>query len=323
MASQIELELDCMTHISGSNIKGDLVLIVSKQERIKGINITLSGRARTGWTVNRPDRQASCSGYTSSNSCFEGVVDDYHRDVYAATEEIFQDTLLPLCDNGDLYQVIPAGVHRLPFQFRLPARCPSSFESRFGYGSIRYMLTATVLKVNTTKTVKWNVVVNDFVDVNLPQLIQPQTVSDAETVFGLCSCVPGTISLSVTTDRRGYRVGDSMAITVKAENNSSSRVTTIQAFLEQQVTFIAYHHGQHCQARHETKIIQKIQGPGIRPGDTGSWVNKPLVVPPTIPSITIGIIQVSYCVAVVLVTRCSQDFRVAIPITIGNAVYNQ
>ena len=314
MARQIELELDSKTHISGSDIKGDLVLILSKQERIKGINITLSGRACTGWTVNRPDRQLSWS-MNSRNDCISD------KDVYSATEEIFKDTLLPLCDYGDVYQVIPAGVHRFPFQFWLPARCPSSFESRFGYGSIRYNLTATVMKANKTKTMEWNVSVNDVVDVNLPQFVQPQTVSDAETVVGLCSCVAGTISLSVTTDRRGYHVGETITITIKAKNNSRSRVTAIQACLEQQATFIAYH--QDWRAQHETKIIQKIQGPGIQPGDTGSWVNKPLVVPATIPTVTLGIIQVSYFVSVVLVIRCSRDFRIAIPITIGNAVYNQ
>ena len=322
MASQIELELNNTAYISGSDIKGDLVMIVSKQERIKGININLSGQACTGWELYIRDGQAYSGGIGTFLLFGFREVDTYRKDVCGATEEILKDTSLRLCDYGDVYQVIPAGVHRFPFQFWLPARCPSSFESQFGYGSIRYMLTATVWKANKTKTMKWNVVVNDFVDANLPRLIQPQTVSDAETVVGLCSCITGTISLSVTTDRKGYRVGESIAITVKAKNNSRSRVTAIQAFLEQRATFFAYNH-QDRHVQHETKIIQKIQGPGIRSGDTGSWVNKPLVVPPTIPSITFGIIKVSYCVSVVLVIRFSQDFRVAIPITIGNAVYNQ
>ena len=292
MASQIELELDKKMHISGSDIKGDLVLIVSKQEKIKGINITLSGRACTGWRVYRRDQQASSSA-TYFLLCGLGEVlaheaDNYNSAQCAAVEEIFKDTLLSLCDYGDVYQVIPAGVHRFPFQFWLPARCPSSFESQFGYGSIRYTLTATVMKANKTKTMKWSVSVNDLVDVNLPCLIQPQTVTDAETVVGFCSCITGTISLSVTTDRRGCRVGESIAITVKAKNNSRSRVTAIQACLEQQATFTAYD-GYHY-VQNETKIIQKIQGPGIRPGDTGSWVNKPLVVPATIPTNTFGII---------------------------------
>ena len=333
MVSQIELELDRNTHVSGSNIKGDLILILSKQERIQSINIILSGRACTEWTV---PGETECSGYGGGyggtdcgmgggygDSCFYSTgFDNRHRrkpEVYVSTEEIFKDTLLRLCDNGDVYQLVPPGVHRFPFQFWLPSRCPSSFESQFGYGSIRYMLTATVFKAKKEKTMKWNITVNDLVDINSPWFIQPQTVSDAETVVGLCSCIAGTISLSVTTDRRGYCVGETIAVTIKAKNNSRSRVTAMKVSLEQHATFIAY--DQHRDARHETTVIQKIQGPGIRPGDTSTWVNRPLAIPTTVPTITLGIIQVSYHVTVVLAIRFSQDFRVAIPITIGSVPY--
>ena len=240
MASQIELELDKKVHISGSDIKGDLVLIVSKQEKIKGINITLSGWASTGWEVYRLDRKVYSISSSLLFSSREAGKYRCRKDSCGDTEEIFKDTLLSLCDYGDVYQVIPAGVHRFPFQFWLPARCPSSFESQFGYGSIRYTLTANVLKASKTKTMEWRVPVNDVVDVNLPRFIRPQTVSDAETVVGLCSCITGTISLSVTTDRRGYRVGESIAITIKAKNNSRSRVTATQVCLEQKATFNAY-----------------------------------------------------------------------------------
>lgn len=313
----MELELDRRKHVSGSNIKGDLILILSKQERIKSINIILSGRACTEWTV--PEETECQYGETDCRMGGGYGGGRRHRQVYVSTEEIFKDTLLRLCDNGDVYQVIPPGVHRFPFQFWLPSRCPSSFESQFGYGSIRYMLTATVFKAKKEKTMKWNITVNDLVDINSPWFIQPQTVSDAETVVGLCSCIAGTISLSVTTDRRGYCVGETIAVTIKAKNNSRSRVTAIKVSLEQHATFIAY--DQHRDARDETTVIQKIQGPGIRPGDTGTWVNRPLAIPTTIPTITLGIIQVSYRVTVVLAIRFSQDFRVAIPITIGNVPY--
>ena len=312
----IELNDKHQVYIPGTTVKGNVVLEASKVEKIHDIKIVFFGEARTYWTV------------TTSNSTSGRIY------LYSDTEEFFSNQLLHLLSDGDVQaecgQVITTGVHKFPFHFQLPADgCPSSFQSgELGAdGSIRYWLTATVTQPTFKTTMQRDITVNEMVDVNIPQLTAPLSNSNEKTVCCLW-CASEPISLSVTTDRGGYCIGESIGITVKAKNNSKRRVTTVRASLKQKATLYAkdrtFPHSQPAE-RVEKNVIQKIEGPGIEPGGTCSWVNEPLLIPvtttPTINSCRIMIL--SYSLTVTLALHYATDLHVTIPITIGNMPYEQ
>ena len=306
----IELNGKGQVYIPGSTVEGNVVLEASKVETIHDIKIVFSGEARTYWTV-------AVSNGTSGRIY-----------LYSDNEVLFSNQLFHLL-NDDNHQMITAGVHKCPFQFQLPVDgCPSSFQSgALGTeGSIRYWLTATVTQPTFKTTVQKDVTVNEMVDINVPQLITPLSNSNDKTVCCLW-CTSGPISLSVTTDRGGYCIGESIGITVEAKNNSKRRVTVVRASLKQKATLFAKDRTfpqTHPAERVEENVIQRIEGPGIEPGGTCTWVNKPLLIPvTTTPTInSCRIVKLSYSLTVTLALHYATDLHVTIPITIGNVPYD-
>lgn len=310
----IELIGKRQVYIPGSTIEGNVVLVASKVEKIHDIQIVFSGEARTYWIV-------TVSNNTSARTF-----------LYSDTEVLFSNQLLHLLsdgDNQDCSPVITAGVHKFPFQFQLPVDgCPSSFQSgALGTeGSIRYRLTATVTQPTFKTTVQRDITVNEMVDINVPQLIAPLSNSNEKTVCCLW-CASGPISLSVTTDRGGYCIGESIGITVEAKNNSKRRVTVIRASLKQKATLFAKDRTfpqSYPAKRVEENVIQRIEGPGVEPGGTCTWVNEPLLIPvTTTPTInSCRIVKLSYSLTVTLALQYATDLHVTIPITIGNMPYD-
>ena len=303
----IELIGKYQVYLPGATVEGNVVLEASKVEKVRSIKIVFSGEARTYWTV------------AVTNATTARVY------LYSDTEVLFQNQLLDLLTGDDHeYQVITAGVHRFPFQFKLPIDgCPSSFQSKaIGEGSIRYWLTAVIEQPMFKTTIERDVTINEIVDINKPQLLAPLSNSNEKTVCCLW-CASGPISLSITTDRGGYCVGESIGISVKAKNSSKRRVTVVRASLKQKVTLYAkdmtFPHSAPAQ-RVEENVIQRIEGPGIEPGATCSWVNEPLHIPvtasPTINSCRI--VKLSYSLTVTLVFHFAKDLHVRIPLVIGN-----
>ena len=301
----IELIGKYQVYIPGAIVEGNLVLEASKVEKIRNIQIVFSGEANTYWIV------------ASTNSTTARVY------LYNDTEVLFHNQLLDLL-TGDDHKVITAGVHRFPFQFKLPVDgCPSSFQSKaFGEGSIRYWLTATIEQPIFKTTIERDITVNEIVNINIPQLMVPLSNSNEKTVCCLW-CASGPISLSVTTDRGGYSIGESIGITVKAKNNSKRRVAVVRASLKQRATLYAkdrtFPHTTPAQ-RVEENVIQRIEGPGIEPGATCSWVNEPLHIPVTAPPTikSCRIVKLSYFLTLTLAFHFAKDLHVTIPIIIGN-----
>ena len=309
MALKATLELNNKLHVytPGTTVEGSIILETSKVEKIHDVKIVLSGEARTCWTVVVGNR-----GY-----------------LYSDNEMLFRNVHLLNIGGDNQVQAVTAGLHRIPFQFQLPADgCPSSFQSeRLSEGSIRYWLTASISQPTRTTTTEREFTVYETVDINVPQLIVPLSTSKEKTVCCLW-CASGPISLLVTTDRGGYCTGESIAISIKAKNYSRNRVAAVQASLKQKATLYAkdrtFTWSDPAQ-RVEEKVIQRIERPGIDPGVTCTWINEPLLIPvtttPTISSCRI--VKLSYFLSVTLVVAYGKNLHVTIPVTIGNVPYDQ
>ena len=126
---------------------------------------------------------------------------------------------MQLWGNGRDSQELAAGRHEFPFNFHLAARhLPMSFESKTGY--IRYSLLAKIHRRQARKldhTTARAITVNETVSINdTLRLHHTQTTKRCFNVTAL-----------IKTDRGGYCPGESIAISIEAENHSNSRITNV------------------------------------------------------------------------------------------------
>ena len=319
-------------YFAGSSIEGKVVLELAEQKKVQGISITLSAKAYVHYTK----RESEGSGSDRQS----------YTIYYADTQDIFNDVIIRLWGDGRTSQQIAAGKYEFPFKFQLPSDMvlPTSFESNHGY--IRYSLTSRMQRPWKFDHVATRAItVNEVIDINTARLLAPLSNSNEKTVCCLC-CASGPISLSVTIDRAGYCPGESIAISMVAENYSSRKITAVRATLKRTVVYYGkyqrhtvsgsgrHHHSHHHHSHHhhhfhgtadhaECKSIQRIQGPGIEAGGTSNWNNELLPIPTTVPTISNScrILNLSYALTVTLDIPNAIDLHVTIPITIGNVPF--
>ena len=299
----INLSGNNSVYFAGSNVEGSVLLEISEPKKTQGISIVFSGKSYVHWTESR-----------SSGTGRDRRTETVH---YSDTQIIFNDVFIQLWGNGRDSQDLAAGRYEFPFKFQLPSDLvlPTSFESHTGY--IRYSLLARISRSwKFDHTTTRAITVNEIVDINTAQLTTPLSSSNEKTLCCLW-CASGPISLSVSIDRGGYCPGESIAISTAAENHSNRRITAVRATLKQTVVY--YARGSH---RQQSKIIQRIEGPGIEPGATSNWSNELLPIPATAPSInSCRILSLSYAVIVTLDIPRAIDLHVTIPITMGNVPF--
>ncbi|XP_065904754.1 arrestin domain-containing protein 3-like [Dysidea avara] len=300
----ITLDGNNPVYFAGSTIEGNVILELSQPKVMQGISIVLSGLTYVHWTEER-----------HRGTRETGRIEIVH---YSDSETILNRMSTHLWGNGKDSQELAAGRYEFPFKYQLPynVALPTSFESQYGY--IRYTLTATILRSwKHNHTTKRAITINETVDINTPYLTAPLSGSNEKTLCCLC-CASGPISLSVTIDRAGYCPGESIAISTEAENHSNRRVAVVQASLIQIVVYFACGH-----SRTSSRIVQRIQGPGIEEGDMSNWHNELLPIPATVPSIgSCRILKLSYVLQVTLALPRAIDLNVILrPITIGNVPF--
>ena len=326
-AFTISLFGDNPAYVAGSNIEGKVILELSEPKKVQGICITLSGIAYVDWRED-PPRSDHAHGAHGHHHRHHRHADHSHVNTihYQNSQAIFNDIVLQLWGNGRDAQEIAAGKYEFPFKFQLPSDLvlPTSFESGMlrsayrsarGHGYIRYFLAASISRPwKFNHVAKRAITVVESIDTNLPHLKQSLSSSNEKTICCLC-CASGPISLSVMTDRSGYCPGESIAISTEVENHSSRRITAVQASVKQETVFFAS--GNYMR---KTKLIQRIQGPGMEPGGTSNWSNELLPIPATVPSIgtSCRVLNVSYFLIVTLDVPGAIDLHVTLPITIGS-----
>ena len=291
----IKLAGNKSVYYAGSDVEGSVSLELSEPEQLQGISIVFSGKAYVQWDQGSGQQRVRV------------------RDA----QIIFHDMFEQLWGNGKDTQELAAGRYEFPFKFQLPSDrvLPSSFESDTAYikGYIRYLLQATIKrswKFNHTTSAA--IPVSEIVNINTRQLTVPLSRSSEKTLCCFC-CASGPISLSATTDRGGYCLGESIAISAEAENHSKRRITCLRATLKQMVVYRA---GANNMLRFNT--IQRVETNGL-----SNWNNKLLTIPTTtLPAIySCRVINLSHVLTVTLAIPNAVDLHVTIPITVGNVPF--
>ena len=321
-------------HQPGSIIEGTVELQLTYPRETSGIMIELCGESYvywTGWenTIQGNDiyQKRSTRQCRSSNKII--------------------DNLLQLSGNNHTMEQIAAGKHEFPFKFQLPSDIvlPRSYTydrptSGSPTGYIKYTLEASLLhSQNESYITRVDVPINEVVDINLPHLSSPCQMSKTKSGCLFC-CNFGPVELSAKTDRGGYCPGDSIHISMEARNDSSRRITAVQAILKQKATFRGHYvignsHRYHSNRHYnniinikvytcKSKVIRMIEDFDIGTNrEIYNWVNKPMVIPATDPTVVPTIascknLEVSYSLIVSLIIRHARNLSVKIPIVIGN-----
>lgn len=115
------------------------------------------------------------------------------------------------------------GIHEFPFEFPLPPNIPSS--SQFQFGGVKYTCMAMMPSSNDNRNYQRRVVICVKRRLFLPvtSLHDPQ-YAEADVAGGLFKSRSGRIKLSVELPRSGYLLGETIPLSGRIDNTSSSSV---------------------------------------------------------------------------------------------------
>lgn len=236
--------------------------------------------------------------------------------VYSATEK-YVSHKISLAGDGRNLMELPRGTLVYPFQFVLPANCPSSFTSKIGL--VSYFLEAELrrplLKPNKRTALPFTV--NGIFDLNTER--GAKQAREIEKVKGsnFCVCRKGQLGFVLKLPRRsGFVSGETLDFTAEVSNGSNKKIKRMKATLYQFTTFHA-----NGKTRTETKAICQVQGPEVDVGEHEMWVPNNLVIP-ALPPTKLGglcrIIDIQYCICCELkISGLTMSLSGQLPVLIG------
>ncbi|MGH0175660.1 UNVERIFIED_CONTAM: hypothetical protein FKN15_071078 [Acipenser sinensis] len=191
------------------------------------------------------------------------------NDTTWTVEEPYFNSTLTLADKGTL----PAGEHTYTFQFLLPVSAPTSFEGSFG--KITYRMRAVI---DTPRFAKDYKVQKPFYLLSLlnlnevPDIEQPSTATTTKK-FSYLLVKTGTVTLTASSDLRGYSPGQVIKLSMELYNKSGKDTGSIVASLIQKVTY------KSKRAIYDLRTIAEVEGAGVKGGKNAEWKEQ-IIVPP-------------------------------------------
>ena len=304
------------SYTSGSTIRGTVILeLLKDMTPINNISVIFQGLAFVNFHI-RCD--GSSRQFTNS------------RGIFAATQIVWDG-----CDHNQQFtRGLSAGVYRFPFAFLITnsSPLPSSLEINHK-NSVQYSLFAGISQSTPStfnhKTEIKIIQVHEIININTPFLTAPLSATEQKLIRSFFRS-SGSISFSVRIQRRGYCLGESIAISATAKNLSKKTIIALRASLSQEVVTSAT-------IRYRTSLLSPtLTVPGRRHrlmvfnqkdyhatsvvGEVSYWDNVLLSIPsqslsPT--SSSCEFIKVSYALNVELILHKEKNIIVKFPITIG------
>uniref|UniRef100_A0A8C5Q3L5 Arrestin domain containing 1 n=1 Tax=Leptobrachium leishanense TaxID=445787 RepID=A0A8C5Q3L5_9ANUR len=225
-------------------------------------------------------------------------------------EEQYFNSTFSLADKGTLQP----GEHTFPFQFLLPTSAPTSFEGPFG--KVTHQVKAVIETKKLSKDYKSSKLFYILrpLDLNeIPDIEQPSCTA-ATKKFNYLLVKSGQLLMKVTSDLRGYIVGQVIHIHTNLENKSGRDTSTIVASLIQKVAYKS----KRCV--YDLRTIAEVEGSPVKAWKHGMWQEQ-ILVPPLPQSFLQGcnLIHIDYYLQV---TVKNPEVSVTLPIYIGNIPVN-
>ncbi|XP_029467329.1 arrestin domain-containing protein 1 isoform X2 [Rhinatrema bivittatum] len=239
-----------------------------------------------------------------------GVSNKVNETSWSIEEQYFSSTL-SLADKGTL----SAGEHSFPFQFLLPDSAPSSFEGPFG--KVTHQVRAFIDTPRFSKDYKCAKVfyILAALDLNeIPAIEQPNTASITKK-FNYKLVKTGNLTLSATSDLKGYIVGQVIHLHTDIVNKSGKDTAAIVASLVQKVAY------KSRRSIYDLRTIAEVEGSVVKAWKHAEWKEQILV--PALPQSLLqgcNLIHIDYYIQVSIK---NPDVMVTLPIYIGNIAINR
>lgn len=221
------------------------------------------------------------SDFARNPRCLLGKVGTQFR-----AEEVYLDAVLSCRSylQGHPGGLLPAGVHQIPFSFRLPPSLPSSYEGQ--YGHIRYFAAATLQRRK-----KWNVSTRRNFTVRGYEPLGPGQSGPAQleetSPMAVCCCVPlGEVFFRVSIPARGVVAGDEIFTSglVRYRNVRRTRkISRVTVKLLQFAVFRAESALGFRDTRSAVEVVAKTRVQNEPAAEEFIWEREPLAVPSTLP----------------------------------------
>ena len=276
----------------GSTVSGSVIVEVEEPKKYDQIRVSVSGEGSVSW----------------SRGTGEDSVLHSSRETYLSLESILWAS--SHTEDGSL----PRGKHSFPFQFTLPASCPSSFKCLSKGGQISYQVEAVIhtgqLRLDHRLSRELTVIEQVHVDTSQSQPVRKE---HREKISYLC-CSYGDITITAEVSRSRFMVGQEMDVQVYVENGSGRQVTP-RCELVENVLFYAEN------ASNWTVIpILQHTGGAVAPHSTSGALSVRFLIPPdTRPALATPNIKSSHAVKVTLEMSFSFNPVLIIPVIISNA----
>ena len=276
----------------GSTLTGSLTIEVNEAKDYKTLVVNLVGKGKVQWT--------------------EGT--GQYAVTYTASEVYVSEKLTLWKSEDSPNGTFPAGRHTYPFQFVLPATCPSSYSSRIGKISyeVEGRISTGLFKFDHTIKHLFNVCeVVSFAPSDSVRFEKHKTV-------GCGLCVSGEVSYSVQLPSTSYTVGEEIPVSWYVENGSGRRVT-LRCSLKEKIFYSAA--GRIYGSVNILAIRSDITVP---PNSVSGDTTMQVTIPPCRPAMTRSTIITSeiIMVASVVIPRAINS-HIEIPLKIGNQSFHQ
>lgn len=293
MGKSFYIDLPEQAFNAGSVLNGRVVLRLEKSKELDKINLAFNGRSYI--FVPEYEQELMKEKCSHNDSDQEQIIN-------------VNTTVWNHCTHPSLRE----GVHHFPFSIELPESLPSSFQlhSKSMHGChIAYTLKASLIhrKKKDCTTAEVPVVITNELNINDSSLTTMQCVSGKKGKSGILRYLPsnGCVAMEVTTDHKGYCVGDSIAISVDITNDTKSKVSSLQATLNRNILHKGHCHKNYC------SVIKKVENDGCQ-------TNLLLHIPQTSASITnYNMVKVTYELKVKVKLANKVKVVAYLPITIG------
>lgn len=216
----------------------------------------------------------------------------------------------------------PAGNHKYPVQFTLPANLPSSYIGLNGY--IRYTVKVHVdvaWKFDSKFSQEFNVVAP--IDLNHYAQIQNALRVEHSKQF-TCCCIPigGHYDIAISLPCIGYSNEQKIPISVECTNRSNVYIRGLKVALRKLVTY--HSTTPHKESKRDDIKLSVIKfAISIDKQETKQFTGELLVPPSTALNLDhCNLIEISHRLEVSsLLTGCRSNFVFDIPVTIGHFPY--
>ena len=295
-------------YFPGMAVTGTVIVCITDEPKPSYLQIvvTLRGRAHVEWTESSGGDNSCSQTFSSSEE-------------YVSRSAVLWDKTV----NG-LGGSFPVGSHRFNFSLQLIGdNCGTDIPSSYTgtVGSISYSVEAKIVKgvfkFDRKAVATLNVIGNDIVKIDGPDLSSPMAMQVHKTVCCLC-CASGPFVMTARIPRTGFCIGhDSIPVEVTVENGTNQQVRSLRISLIKKVIYTANLGKQ----RSDTNTLQIVSiRVAVAPNETTVLRPDPIPIPSDAFTTQnrCSILTVNYFVVVTASLPNAISPHIDFPVVIGN-----